>query len=134
MALRQRQPCFSLPTSQFSSHPDHSPAPHCSSLGWQLLPQKHPSWAGLQLPTVLPCLAMGPPTHCFPSPALAHSGSQGGARFLGMSLSLMPLAARSWLALWNRPWLPELAMTESWGAHAATGALARREPPALAAS
>lgn len=107
MALRYRQPCFSLPTSQPSSHPGYNPAPHFSSLGWHLLPQKHPSWAGLQLPTVLPCLAVGPPTHLSPSLALAHSSSQGGAWCLVPSLSLVPLAARSWLALWDRPWLPD---------------------------
>ena len=52
--------CPCLASSRTSSHPAHSPGPHVSLQGIQPLPQHHHTGARLQLPTALPCLAMGP--------------------------------------------------------------------------
>lgn len=67
------QTCLSLPTPEVSPQHAHSPGPNFTSWGHQPLPQQYHSRAHLQIPTVLPSLAMGhaeagPPTGPCPRP------------------------------------------------------------------
>jgi len=66
--------------------------------GCQPLPQSSQSRAGLQLPTALPCSAMGPTETGplmgpYPSPASTWPHPQGGAQCPGLGLSRCPSAA-----------------------------------------
>lgn len=93
--------------------------PPCLGPGTHISPHRGCSRARLQLPTALPCLAMGPtdpsPTVCpFPSLVLAWPCSHGDAWCLGLGLPWCLLLPCSW---WDRRWLLGPAMPPPWEAH-----------------
>lgn len=92
--------------------------PMSAPWGCQLLPQWYCSRADLQLPTALPCLAMGPaetgpPVGPHSSPASSCPCLQAGAQCMGLGLSRCPSAVLLLAGEMDRPWMPGPAITHT---------------------